>query len=302
MKIFSGNTNKDFALRICDHLNIQMGNATINKFADGEIHVTIHDNIRQENCFIIQSTCRNIDTNISVNDSIMELLVMIDALKRGSAQSVNVVIPYYGYSRQDRKDYSRAPISAAVIAKCLESQHINRVIVFDLHAGQIAGFFSNNCPLDHLYFEKYLLSYIQLNILEPNMLTKDDIIIIAPDEGAVKSAIRVSSRLNCAAATIFKSRLNPNEVNMMKLMGNVDGKIAIMVDDMIDTGGTMCKGVDLLLENGATEVYMLACHGLFSGSAIERIQNSRIKKIAVSNTVPHSNEIHSISKIDIIDI
>jgi ribose-phosphate pyrophosphokinase len=215
---------------------------------------------------------------------------------------VNVVIPYYGYSRQDRKDYSRAPISAVVVAKCLESQHINRVIVFDLHAGQISGFFSNNCPLDHLYFEKYLLSYIQTNIQTQNNLTNKDIIIIAPDEGAVKNAIRVSSRLNCGAATIFKSRINPNEVDNMKLMGNVEGKIAIMVDDMIDTGGTMCKGVDLLLENGAKEVYMLACHGLFSGSALERIKNSRIKKIIVSNTVPHSAAIRNMSKIDIIDI
>ena len=302
MKIFSGNTNKEFAIRICRHLNLPLGNADITKFADGEIHINIHENVRQENCFIIQSTCRNVDENISVNDSIMELLIMIDALKRGSAANVNVVIPYYGYSRQDRKDYSRAPISAAVIAKCLESQNIDRVIVFDLHAGQIAGFFSNRCPLDNLYCEKYIMSYIKTNIIANCNDGRDEVIIIAPDEGAVKSAIRISTRLKCAAATIFKSRIKPNEIHMMKLMGDVKGKIAVMVDDMIDTGGTMCKAADLLIENGAKEVYMLACHGLFSGNAMEKINNSCIKKIVVSNTVSHRKAIHKSEKIDIIDV
>jgi ribose-phosphate pyrophosphokinase len=298
MKIFSGTTNKDFAKRICLHLKQPLGNADINKFADGEIHVNIHENVRQENCFIIQSTCRNVDENISVNDSIMELLIMIDALKRGSAANVNVVIPYYGYSRQDRKDYSRAPISAAVVATCLESQNIDRVIVFDLHAGQIAGFFSNRCPLDNLYCEKYIMSYIKTRIIADN----DNVVIIAPDEGAIKSAIRISTRLKCGTATIFKSRINPNEIHMMKLMGDVKGKIAVMVDDMIDTGGTMCKAADLLMENGAKEVYMLACHGLFSGNAMEKINNSCIKKIIVSNTVSHRDEVRNSDKIEIIDV
>ena len=249
MKIFSGSTNKEFALRICKHLNLELGKAEITNFLDGECRIVINENVRQENCFIVQSTVLNSELNMSVNDSIMELLIMIDALKRGSAQYVNVVIPYYGYARQDRKDYSRAPISAAVVANCLQSQNIDRVIVFDLHAGQIAGFFSNNCPLDNLYFEKYLISYIITNIMGNNSghnITKDDIIIISPDEGAVKSAHRISKRLECGMATLFKSRSNPNEIETMKLMGDVKNKIAIMVDDIIDTGGTMCKAANIL--------------------------------------------------------
>jgi len=301
MKIFSGNSNKCFAEQICKKLDIKLGDAKIDRFIDGECHIIINENVRHENCFIIQSTCSNKDLGISVNDSIIELIIMIDALRRGSAKYVNVVIPYYGYSRQDRKDYSRAPISAAAIANCLESQNIDRVIVFDLHAGQIAGFFSNKCPLDNLYFESYLLSYISQKILVNN-ITINDIIIVAPDEGAVKSAHRISNKLQCGMATIFKSRINPNEIDTMKLMGEVNGKIAIMVDDIIDTGGTVCKGATMLVENGATDVYMLACHGLFSGNALEKITNSTIKKIIVSNTIPHNKEIVTHRKIDIIDI
>lgn len=302
MKIFSGNTNKDFAQRVCGHLDTKLTNANIKKFSDGESYVVIDENVRKENCFIIQPTCRNEELNISVNDSIMELLIMVDALKRGSASSVNVVIPYYGYSRQDRKDYSRAPISAAVIANILESVNIDRVIVFDLHAGQIGGFFSNKCPLDNLYFEKYLLSYIKSNIIIKNNLDLNDIIIISPDEGAVKSAIRISSKLGCGTATIFKSRENPNEIAFMKLMGNVDNKVAIMVDDIIDTAGTITRGSDLLLKNGAKDVYILACHGLFSGNAIEKINNSNIKKIVVSNSIPQNDIISKHDLIDIVDI
>lgn len=301
MKILCGNTNLDFAERICKYLDLKLCKTKINKFVDGEISVVIEENVRHQNCFIIQPTCSNKDNNISVNDSIIELLIIIDALKRGSAYQVNVVIPYYGYSRQDRKDYSRAPISAAVIAKCLESQNINRVIVYDLHAGQIAGFFSNNCPLDNLYVEKYFLSYINI-IIKNKKLSLDDIIMVAPDEGAVKNVIRMSKRLGCAAATIFKQRSKPNEIESMRLMGNVENKIAIMVDDIIDTGGTMIKASDLLLENGAKEVYMLACHGLFSGNSIQNISKSKIKKIIVTNTTPISKSIYSCPKINVLDV
>ena len=155
MKLFTGTTNPDFAQKISEHLNVPISSAKVSKFADGEISVMIGDNVRKENCYIIQPTCINYETHTSVNDSLMELLIMVDALKRGSANNVIAVIPYYGYSRQDRKDYSRAPISAAVVAKCLEASNIDRLIVYDLHAGQIAGFFSNMCPLDNLYAEKY---------------------------------------------------------------------------------------------------------------------------------------------------
>lgn len=300
MKIISGNTNIDFAQRICNYLDVKLCKTNITRFADGEVSVIINENVRHQNCFIIQPTCSNKDLNISVNDSIMELLVIIDALKRGSAYQVNVVIPYYGYSRQDRKDYSRAPISAAVVAKCLESQNINRVIVYDLHAGQIAGFFSNNCPLDNLYVEKYFLSYITQKIIK--RVSIENIIIVAPDEGAVKNVIRMSKRLGCSAATIFKQRSKPNEIEAMTLMGDVKDKVAIMVDDIIDTGGTMIKASDLLLEKGAKEVYMLACHGLFSGNSIENIKKSRITNVVVTNTIPSSLYHKTCSKIQVIDV
>ena len=302
MKILSGNTHRDFAERICLHLDMKLCDSKITKFSDGEISVIINENVRHQNCFIIQPTCSNSKHGVSVNDSIMELLVMVDALKRGSAYQVNVVIPYYGYSRQDRKDYSRAPISAAVIAKCLESQNINRVIVFDLHSGQTAGFFSNNCPVDNLYIEKYFLTYISRNIIKENKLELSDIIMVAPDEGAVKNVIRMSKRLGCSAATIFKYRSKPNEIDIMRLMGEVEGKIAIMVDDIIDTGGTMIKASEILLENGAKEVYMLACHGLFSGNAIEKISASNITKVVVSNTTPVENKVQSCNKIEVLDV
>lgn len=302
MKILTGNTNPQFAERICSYLDKKLCNVEISKFADGETSVVIKENVRHQNCFIVQSTCSNKDKNISVNDSIIELLIMVDALKRGSASQVNVVIPYYGYSRQDRKDYSRAPISAAVVAKCLESQNINRVIVFDLHAGQIAGFFSNNCPLDNLYAEKYFLTYITRDLVKEKKISLEDIIIVAPDEGAVKNVIRISKRIGCQAATIFKNRSKPNEIESMNLMGDVNGKIAVMVDDIIDTGGTMIKASELLIDNGAIEVYMMACHGLFSKNALVNIEKSKISKVIVTNTVTVSEAVKNCKKISVIDV
>jgi len=241
--------------------------------------------------------------DMSINDSIIELLIIIDALKRGSASQVNVVIPYYGYSRQDRKDYSRAPISAAVIAKCLESQNINRIIVFDLHAGQIAGFFSNNCPLDNLYVEKYFLTYITKTLLNNNDITIDNIVVVAPDEGSMKNIIRISERIKCSAATFYKSRNNPNEIDKMILMGNISNKVAILIDDIIDTAGTVCRAADELCNNGASSVYVLASHGLFSGDALDRINKSCIKKVVVSNTCHISKDIiNKCNKIQVLDV
>ena len=299
MKIFSGSAHREFAKKICKHLDTELGDMDCGKFADGEIQITINESVRKEVCFIIQPTGPS--DNGSPNDNIMELLIIIDALKRGSAKLVIAVIPYYGYERQDRKDYSRAPISASVVAKCLESQNVDRVIVYDLHAGQIAGFFSNKCPLDNLYIEPYFINYIQNKLLGDTLLL-EDIVIVAPDEGAVKQTARIASRINSSAATIFKSRKKANEIDKMQLMGDVDGKTAIIVDDMIDTGGTACKACELLIENGAKEVYMLACHGLFSGPAIERINKSSFKRVIVGNTVPTRKTVSECEKIEVIDV
>jgi ribose-phosphate pyrophosphokinase len=300
MKLFSGTTNNDFSELIAKHLEVSLSSLDIDRFADGEIKVTINECIRQEDCVIIQPTCRNNDNNTSVNDSIMELLIIIDALKRGSAKSVIVIMPYYGYQRQDRKDYGRAPISASIIAKCLESLNISKIIVFDLHAGQISGFFSNNCPLDNLYSEQYFLKYIRQHVLPKYNL--DDIIVVSPDEGAIKNNYRIATYLGCDIASIFKSRVKDNEVNVMKLIGSVKDKVVIMVDDIIDTAGTACSASKLLKDEGAKEIYFFCCHGLFSRNALERIDTSSFTKVIVTNTIPHSSIVLNNPLIDIIDV
>jgi ribose-phosphate pyrophosphokinase len=295
MKLFSGSHSRDFSNKISSHLNMPLGNMTLSTYKDGEISVIIEENVRNHNCIVIQSCCQL--NGKSVNDSIMETLIIVDALKRGSASKVVVVLPYYGYSRSDRKDYSRAPISANVVARCLESMNVNRVIVYDLHAGQIAGFFSNNCPLDNLYNEVYFITYIRNSII--NM---DELVIVAPDEGAVKTATRISNKLGCRVATIYKQRSRANEIDHMRLMGDVSGKIAILVDDIIDTGGTACKAAEILIDNGAREVNMLASHGIFSGNALEKINNSQFNSVVVTNTITHRNDVIQCDKIKVIDV
>ena len=270
MKIFSGTANRDFSLKVADYLNLKLAKVKINRFADGEINIIIEENVRKEDCYIIQPTGPSL--NQTPNDNFMELLILSDALKRGSANSVNVVMPYYGYQRQDRKDYSRAPISAKVIASCLEAQNVNRVIVFDLHAGQIQGFFSNRTPFDNLYVESIFIDYIK-----NNNFNLANCIIISPDEGGMKRAVRVSNKLGIGMGTIYKERSEANVVSTMSLMGNVENKICIIVDDMIDTAGTATKASKLLKEQGAEEIYMFACHGLFSGKVFRKYFKQRIQ-------------------------
>ena len=297
MKLFCGSSYRDLGERIANHLEIPLGNISVDTFADGEVNIFIGESVRNCECVIIQSTSQC--EGKSVNDLIMELLIIIDAFKRGSASKVVVVMPYFGYSRADRKDYSRAPISARVVASCLEAQNVNRVISCDLHSGQTCGFFSNNCPMDNLYNEVYFVDYIKYHII-PEF--GDNIVIVAPDEGAVKSATRVSGKLNVSAATIFKNRERANVVGSMCLMGDVRGKVAILIDDMIDTAGTACKAASILKENGARYMFMLATHGLFSGPALERIKDSDFNKIVVTNTVSQKSEILECNKIKIIDV
>lgn len=297
MKLFCGSSYRDLGERIAGHLQMPLGDISVDNFADGEVNIFIGESVRNCECVIIQSTSQC--DGKSVNDLIMELLIIIDAFKRGSASKVVVVMPYFGYSRADRKDYSRAPISAKVVASCLEAQNVNRVISCDLHSGQTCGFFSNNCPMDNLYNEVYFVDYIKYHII-PEF--GDNIVIVAPDEGGVKSATRVSGKLNVSAATIFKNRERANVVGSMCLMGDVRGKVAILIDDMIDTAGTACKAASILKENGASYIFMLATHGLFSGPALERIKDSEFNKIVVTNTVSQKSEILECNKIKIIDV
>ena len=297
MKLFCGSSYRDLGERIASHLEMPLGDISVDTFADGEVNIFIGESVRNCECVIIQSTSQC--EGKSVNDLIMELLIIIDAFKRGSASKVVVVMPYFGYSRADRKDYSRAPISAKVVASCLEAQNVNRVISCDLHSGQTCGFFSNNCPMDNLYNEVYFVDYIKYHIIPEY---GNNIVIVAPDEGAVKSATRVSGKLNVSAATIFKNRERANVVGSMCLMGDVSGKVAILIDDMIDTAGTACKAASILKENGASYIFMLATHGLFSGPALERINESDFNKIVVTNTVSQKREILECNKIKIIDV
>ena len=297
MKLFCGSSYLDLGERIASHLQMPLGDISVDNFADGEVNIFIGESVRNCECVIIQSTSQC--DGKSVNDLIMELLIIVDAFKRGSASKVVVVMPYFGYSRADRKDYSRAPISAKVVASCLEAQNVNRVISCDLHSGQTCGFFSNNCPMDNLYNEVYFVDYIKYHIIPEY---GDNIVIVAPDEGAVKSATRVSGKLNVSAATIFKNRERANVVSSMCLMGDVRGKVAILIDDMIDTAGTACKAASILKENGASYIFMLATHGLFSGPALERITASEFNKIVVTNTVSQKREILECNKIKIIDV
>jgi len=302
MKIFSGSSNFDFSEKVATSMGIELSNIDIDKFKDGEVKISVGENVRGEDCFIIQSTCRSVipfnesdGCFPSVNDNIMEMFIIVDALKRGSAKTVNLVIPYFGYQRQDRKDYSRAPISASVIARMIEAVNVNRVMIFDLHAGQISGFFSNNCPIDNLYSEPYFVDYIKREI-------KDDVIFVAPDAGAMKTNFRFAQQFGAETCSIFKHRVN-GIIDHMSIIGDVNGKKVIMVDDMIDTAGTICKASKLLKEKGALEIHVFATHGLFSGEAVKNINESEISRVVVTNTVPNNDTVlgpeTKISQIDV---
>ena len=289
--LFSGSSHRQFSENVADHLNIKLSSCEIGKFSNTKIKININESVRKKDCYVIQTTAKS--ANNSPNDNLFELFILIDALKRGSANTVNIIIPYYAYSRQDRKDYSRAPISASVVAQFFETLNVDRIIVFDLHAGQIGGFFSNKLPLDNLYVEPYFIKYINDNF------NIENIIIVAPDEGACKRAVRMSTKINCAYATIFKQRKEANKVESMQLMGDVKNKIAILVDDIIDTGGTACKAAELLHTHGAREIYMVACHGLFSGECINKIDKSFFNKVIVTNTVEVNTQSEKIEVIDV---
>lgn len=274
IKIFTCNSNRAVAQQIASSLGIPVGKSEVTCFSDGEIAVSLHESVRGSECFIVQSTCA------PVNDNIMELLIMIDAMKRASAASITAVIPYFGYARQDRKAKARDPISAKLVADLITSAGADRVLTMDLHAAQIQGFF--NIPVDHLVGAPILANYFKKKIEGK----PEDYVVVSPDLGSVTRARNFATRLGCPIAIIDKRRQRANECEVMNIIGEVRGKKVILVDDMIDTAGTLCNAAQAVVElGGATEVYAGATHAVLSGPAIERIKNSVIKEVILLDTI-----------------
>lgn len=284
--IIAGNSNRPLAESIAKQLDIDLSSAAITRFKDGEIAIEINESIRGRDVFVIQSTSK------PANDHLMELLVIIDSLKRASAKRINAVIPYYGYARQDRKAKGREPITAKLVADMLTVAGADRVVTIDLHADQIQGFF--DIPVDHLTAMDMMAAYFEKKIDNP-----DDFIVVSPDLGGVKRARKFAQLLKSNIAIIEKRRPKDNEAEVMNIIGNVEGKNVIIVDDMIDTGGTICKAAQALVENGAKVVYGAATHGVLSGDAIEKIENSSMEEFVITDTI-HQAEENLKSKITII--
>jgi ribose-phosphate pyrophosphokinase len=292
--LLSGTSNPELSQKIAERLGRPLGSVEIRRFSDGEIFVEIKENVRGRAVYVIQSTCA------PANETLMETLIIIDALKRASAKEINLVIPYYGYSRQDRKVSPRTPISAKLTADLLTVAGASRVLSVDLHAGQIQGFF--NIPFDNLFAMPVTLKYLQDTIPEIAATAGAGIVVVSPDAGGVERARALAKRLNASVAIIDKRRTGPNVAKAMNIIGDVKGKIAIILDDMIDTAGTLTESANATLDHGASEVYAAATHGVLSGPAIDRIQNSRIKKVIVSDTIPLSAAGKQCSKIEQISV
>lgn len=282
VKIFHGSSNPSLSKEICDYLKVKVGKAEVKRFSDGEVWVEILENVRGSDVFVVQATSH------SANENLMELLIMIDALKRASADTITAVIPYYGYARQDRKVQPRTPITSKLVADLLTAAGAHRILAMDLHAGQIQGFF--NIPFDHLYATPILLDYIKHNL-------KDNLIIVAPDAGGTERARAYAKRLNCGLALIDKRRPAPNQLEIMNIIGDVEGMNAIIVDDIVDTAGTLTAGAEAVKKHGAKKIYALATHGVLSGPALERIENSCLEELIVTNTIDLSNKLAKCSKI-----
>jgi ribose-phosphate pyrophosphokinase len=287
LTVFAGNSNPELAKNICDYLEIPVGNAKVKTFSDGEIQIEIRENIRSKDVFIVQST------SSPVNDYLVELLLMIDACKRSSARRITAVIPYYGYARQDKKVAPRVPISAKLVADILTVAGANRVITMDLHAGQIQGFFS--IPVDNLFAAPVLLDYIRGEF-------RDEIVVVSPDAGGVERARAFAKRLKAALAIVDKRREEPNKAKAMALIGDVTGKTAIILDDMVDTAGTVTEAADLIMNSGAKEVYACCSHAVLSGPAVERIAASPLKSVIVTDTIPLKPEASATGKFTVLTI
>ncbi len=288
LRLFCGNSNGELALNICGYLDIQLGKCEVRYFSDGEICVEISESVRGMDVFVIQSTC------YPSNENLMELLIMIDALKRASSSRIIAVLPYYGYARQDRKVAPRSPITAKLIADLICTAGATRVLSMDLHAGQIQGFF--NIPFDHLYATPVLLEYI-----EQKKFTKE-IAVVSPDAGGVERARAFAKRIKASLCIIDKRRTGPNVAEVMNIIGDVEGKECIMLDDIVDTAGTLTQGAKALKENGAASIYAYCTHAVLSGPAIERLNNSDIKELIVTDTIPLNENAGNCSKIKVLTI
>lgn len=286
LKVFTCNANPELSKEIVEIIGIPLGDSEVIHFSDGEIQVRLNESVRGADVFVIQPT------SAPVNEHLMELLIMVDALKRASAKSINVVMPYYGYARQDRKARARDPITAKLVANLIETAGAHRMISMDLHATQIQGFF--DIPVDHLIGVPILADYFSKKNLE-------DIVIVSPDHGGVTRARKLAERLEAPIAIIDKRRPEPNVSEVMNIVGKVEGKTAIIIDDIIDTAGTVTLGAEALIEAGAKEVYVTCTHPVLSGPAIERIQNSKIKELVVTNTIPLKPE-KRIDKIKVLSV
>ncbi|WP_139492596.1 ribose-phosphate diphosphokinase [Brevibacillus dissolubilis] len=286
LKVFTCSANPQLAKEIAEHIGLPLGNAETKRFSDGECQIKLNESVRGSDVFVIQPT------SAPVNEHLMELLVMVDALKRASAKSINVVIPYYGYARQDRKARARDPITAKLVANLIETAGAHRVITMDLHATQIQGFF--DIPVDHLLGVPILAKYF----LDKQL---PDICVVSPDHGGVTRARKLAERLGAPIAIIDKRRPEPNVAEVMNIVGNIEGKTAIIIDDIIDTAGTITLAANALVEAGAKDVYACCTHPVLSGPAIERIENSKIRELVITNSIPLPEEKHT-DKIKILSV
>jgi ribose-phosphate pyrophosphokinase len=285
--IFTGNSNPDLADKICKYLNVSLGGAKVKTFSDGEIQIEIDENVRLKDVFIIQSTCS------PVNDNLVELLLMIDACNRSSANRITAVIPYYGYARQDKKVAPRVPISAKLVADLLTVAGTKRVITMDLHAGQIQGYF--NIPVDNLFAAPVIIEYIKDNLME-------NLVIVSPDAGGVERARAFAKRLDVDLAIIDKRRSAPNQAQAMAVVGDVQDKVAIILDDMVDTAGTLTEAAAALKNAGAREVHASCAHPVLSGPAIERVNASCLKSLVITDTIPLNTHMKRCKKLKVLTI
>ena len=282
IKIFTGSANPVLAEEMCRHLGLRLADVRLKQFADGEITLQILENVRGADCFIVQPTCKPVEFHL------MEILLMIDALKRSSARTVTAVLPYYGYARQDRKDKPRVPVSAKLVSSLIERAGASRVVAIDLHANQIQGFF--DIPVDHLFFRPVMIDYFKQQSLQ-------NLTVVSPDAGGVERARSIAKRLNAPLAIIDKRREEANIAEVMNVIGDVEGQNCLIIDDMIDTAGTLVKGAEALVRHGALSISACATHAVLSGPAVDRIMESRLSEVIISDSIPLSEAARACGKI-----